>query len=179
MRMRKSYRLSVFAIESITSRFRKCYACIRRHFQSEVPFDRRHTHPELNYNQEKLGHCRFSCEREKTFEGINGVVSQSLTLMQYQLFAPISKAYRCFFVNFRSVCHLSVKSEPELVLIRTPSIDRNLYLEREGLNFKQSYASLRKRLSYTSQVRLTPGILEYNRICLMSGHTWNITERGG
>lgn len=55
----------------------------------------------------------------------------------------------------RSICHLSVSSEPELVLIRTPSIDRNLYLDPEGLNFKQSYASLRKRISCTSQPSLS------------------------
>ncbi|OQR78859.1 monocarboxylate transporter 14-like, partial [Tropilaelaps mercedesae] len=60
-------------------------------------------------------------------------------------------------LHHKSICHLSVNSEPELVLIRTPSIDRQLYLERECISFVQtsSYASLRKRVSCTSQPSLS------------------------
>ncbi|XP_022698980.1 uncharacterized protein LOC111266085 [Varroa jacobsoni] len=60
-------------------------------------------------------------------------------------------------LHHKSVCHLSVNSEQELVLIRTPSVDRQLYLERENISCMQAnnYASLKKRLSHTSQPSLS------------------------
>ncbi|XP_003745670.2 monocarboxylate transporter 12-like [Galendromus occidentalis] len=103
---------------------------------------------DVDNNTARFPNENISKEREAELVVSENLLRPSNTIISLQNHHKLDSKEK---LHHRSVCHLSVNSEPELVLIRTPSIDRNLYLEREALNSKQSYASLRKRLSYTSQ----------------------------